>query len=88
VHLSRGGSRTTSQRRGGEEAVMARRAPHTTKALEVRVMGAPSRLRPACVAQAYEEVVPLTQRTPARAAHMDRARREETRPPVSRRAAS
>jgi hypothetical protein len=67
---------------------MARREPNTTKTLEVSVMFEPSRLSPACVAQAYEEVVPLTQRTPARAAHMDRASREKTMQPVGRRAVS
>jgi hypothetical protein len=67
---------------------MARRAPNTTQALEVSVMFEPSRLSPACVAQAYEEVVPLTQRTTSRAAHMDRARREKIRPPVGGRAVS
>ena len=33
---------------------MARREPNTTKTLEVSVMFEPSRLSPACVAQAYE----------------------------------
>jgi hypothetical protein len=48
----------------------------------------PSRLSPACVAQAYEEVVPLTQRTTSRAAHRDLARREKTMQTVGRRAVS
>jgi hypothetical protein len=67
---------------------MARREPHTTKALEVSVMFEPSRLSPACVAQAYEEVVPLTQRTTSRAANRDLARREKTMQTVGRRAVS
>ena len=67
---------------------MARRDPKTTKTLEVSVMFEPSRLSPACVAQAYEEVVPLTQRTTSRAAHMDLARREKIMPPVGGRAVS
>ena len=67
---------------------MARREPKATKALEVSVMFEPSRLSPACVAQAYEEVVPLTQRTPAQASQMDLACRERTRHPVGRRAVS
>jgi hypothetical protein len=46
---------------------MARREPHTTKTLAISVLFEPSRLSPACVAQAYEEVVPLTQRTTSRA---------------------
>jgi hypothetical protein len=48
----------------------------------------PSRLSPACVAQAYEEVVPLSQRTTSRAAHMDLARREKSMSPVGGRAVS
>jgi hypothetical protein len=67
---------------------MARREPNTTQALEVSVMFEPSRLSPACVAQAYEEVVPLTQRTTSRAAHIEPASRERTMPPVGRRAVS
>ena len=41
---------------------MARREPKTTKALEVSVMFEPSHVAPACVAQAYERVVPITRR--------------------------
>ena len=67
---------------------MARRDPRTTKTLEISVLFEPSRLSPACVAQAYEEVVPLTQRTTSRAAHMDLARREKIMPPVGGRAVS
>jgi acetyl esterase/lipase len=67
---------------------MARREPQPTQALAVSVMFEPSRLRPACVAQAYEEVVPLTQRTISRAAHIDLARREQTMQSVGRRAVS
>jgi hypothetical protein len=67
---------------------MARREPNTTKTLEISVLFEPSRLSPACVAQAYEEVVPLTPRTTSRAFHRARARREKTMPPVGRRAVS
>ena len=67
---------------------MARRDPNTSKTLEVSVWCEPSRLRPACVAQAYEEVVPLTQRATSQAVHIDLARREKTMPPVGRRAVS
>jgi hypothetical protein len=67
---------------------MARREPKPTQALEVSVMFEPSRLSPACVAQAYEEVVPLTQRTTSRAAHIDLASREKIMQPVGRRAVS
>ena len=41
---------------------MARRDPKPTKALEVSVMVEPSHVAPACVAQAYERVVPITRR--------------------------
>jgi hypothetical protein len=67
---------------------MARREPKPTQALEVSVMFEPSRLSLACVAQAYEEVGPLTQRTISRAVHMDLARRERTMQSVGRRAVS
>jgi hypothetical protein len=42
---------------------MAHRELKTTKVLEVGVMFEPSRVSPACVAQAYEQVVPSTRRT-------------------------
>jgi hypothetical protein len=67
---------------------MARREPNTTKALEISVLFEPSRLSRACVAQAYEEVVPLTQRITSRASHRGPAGRENTVQPVGRRAAS
>ena len=45
---------------------MARRESNTSKALEVSVMFEPSHVAPACVAQAYERVVPIMRRaTPA-----------------------
>ena len=67
---------------------MARRDPKTTKTLEISVLFEPSRLSPACVAQAYEEVVPLTQRITSRASHRARDGREHTMQPVGRSAAS
>ena len=51
-------------------------------------MGAPSRLSPACVAQASAAVVPGPQRTTALAVPRALARRAKTRPPVGRRAVS
>jgi hypothetical protein len=65
---------------------MARREPNPTKTLEVSVLVEPSRLSPAWVAQAYAEVVPLTQRATSQAVHIDLAHREKTMPPVGRRA--
>jgi hypothetical protein len=67
---------------------MARRDSNTTKALAVSVRFEASRLSPACVAQAYEQVVPLTPRTASWASHRERARRERTVHLVGRRAAS
>ncbi len=67
---------------------MARREPNTTKALEVSVRFEPNRLSSTCVVQAYEQVVPLTQRTASGAAHRGFAGRKQTVQPVGRRAAS
>jgi hypothetical protein len=55
---------------------MARRAPNTTKALEVSVMFEPSHVAPACIAQAYERVVPIRRRVAPAPQHKDRAGRE------------
>jgi hypothetical protein len=67
---------------------MARREPNTTKALEVSVLYEPNRWSPACVVQAYEQVVPLTQRTASGAAPKRIGGRKWTVQPVGRRAAS
>jgi hypothetical protein len=67
---------------------MARREPNTTKALAVSVLFEPSRLSSACVTQAYEAVVPLTQGITARASHKGLAGRNNLGQPVGRRAAS
>ena len=42
---------------------MARREHTRSTTLEVRITFEPSRVSPACVAQAYERVVPITRRT-------------------------
>jgi hypothetical protein len=55
---------------------MARRDPNTTKALEVSVMFELSHVAPACVAQAYERVVPITRRATPAPQHNSRAGRE------------
>ena len=67
---------------------MARREPNTTQALEISVLFEPSRRSLVCVAQADEEVVPLTQRITSRAARRGLAGREHTGQPGGRRAAS
>jgi hypothetical protein len=54
---------------------MARREPNTTKALEVSVMYEPSHVAPACIAQAYERVVPSRRRVAPAPQHNDRAGR-------------
>jgi hypothetical protein len=67
---------------------MARRESNTTKALEGSVLYEPNRLSPACVVQAYEQVVPLTQRTASGAAPKRFGGRKWTVQPVGRRAVS
>jgi hypothetical protein len=59
---------------------MARREPHTTKALEVRVRYEPSHVAPAWVAQAYARVVPLTRRAAPTDQHHGRAGRARLTP--------
>jgi hypothetical protein len=61
---------------------MARREPKPTKALEVSVMFEPSHVAPACVAQAYERVVPITRRAAPTDQHHSRAGRERLTPRV------
>jgi hypothetical protein len=67
---------------------MARRAPKQPKTLEVSVRCEPSRLSPTCVAQASEQVGPITPRTTPSTAPTGQAAREGTMPRVGRRAAS
>jgi hypothetical protein len=67
---------------------MACREPKQPKTLAVSVRCEPSRLSPTCVAQAYEQVGPITHRTTPSTAPTGPAGREVTRPRVGRRAAS
>jgi hypothetical protein len=71
---------------------VARRASPPIPTLEVRVMFEPRRLSSACVAQAYEHVVPITCRMGAGASHTSpaghRTAREEKTQHVGRRQAS
>ena len=60
---SRRVSSWSSPHHSREEAVVARRARTRSTTLEVRITFEPSRVSPACVAQAYERVVPITRRT-------------------------
>ena len=57
----------TTQRHGSKEASVARRVRTSSTPLEVRITFEPSRGGPACVAQAYERVVPITRRPAPRA---------------------
>jgi hypothetical protein len=54
---------------------MARREPQATQALEVRVIFEPSHVAPACIAQAYERVVPRRRRVAPAPQPNDRAGR-------------
>src|SRR5712691_1395837 len=54
-------------RPGSEEASVARREPRRNRTLEVRITFEPSRVSPACIVQAYEQVVPIARRTTPRA---------------------
>jgi hypothetical protein len=67
---------------------VARREPSPRTTIEVRVTFAASRLSPACVAQAYEQLVPLTQHTASGASRGEPAGCAKTLQPVGRRAAS
>ena len=52
----------TAPRHGSKEASVARRVRTRSTTLEVHITFEPSRVGPACVAQAYEQVVPVTRR--------------------------
>jgi hypothetical protein len=54
---------------------MTRREPKTIQALEVSVRFEPSHVAPTCIAQAYEQVVPIRRRVAAAPQHDDRAGR-------------
>ncbi len=56
-----------ASRHGSKEASVARRDRTGSITLEVRITFEPSRVSPACVAQAYERVVPITRRPTPRA---------------------
>jgi hypothetical protein len=67
---------------------MARRELNTTKALEVSVRFEPSRVSPACVAQAYEQGVPSTRRPTSLSAALRQGARVRPMPRGGRRSAS
>ena len=57
------GSLWRPQYHGRKETSVARRVHSSSKTLEVRITFEPSRVSSACVAQAYEQVVPRRRRT-------------------------
>jgi len=64
-HRFRQGCPRSGPHHSREEAVVARRAYTRMPTLEIRITFEPSRVGPACVVQAYEQVVPLGRRTTA-----------------------
>jgi hypothetical protein len=57
------GSPWRAQRHGSKETIVARRVPPRSRTtLEVHITFEPSRVSPACVVQAYEQVVPIARR--------------------------
>ena len=66
-HLSRVCRPVKAPRHGCKEASVARRGRTGSTTLEVRITFEPSWVSPACVAQAYERVVPITRRPAPRA---------------------
>jgi hypothetical protein len=62
-------------RHGSKEASVARRVRTHSTTLEVRITFEPSRVSPACVAQAYERVVPITRRPASRSGAPHQAER-------------
>ena len=61
-HLSRACCPLKAPRHRYKEASVARRGRTGSTPLEVRITFEPSWVSPACVAQAYERVVPITRR--------------------------
>jgi hypothetical protein len=59
-----------------KEAVVAHREQKPTPTLEVSIMFEPCRLAPACVARAYERVLPRVRRTIATAANLKNERQQ------------
>jgi hypothetical protein len=66
-HLSTVCRPGNAPRRESKEASVARRGRTGSTTLEVRITFEPSWVSPACVAQAYERVVPITRRLAPRA---------------------
>jgi hypothetical protein len=67
---------------------MARRERTHKRVLEIRVMFEPSRVSSACMAQAYEQVVPIPRRTTSPSVPIRRGAHGRQLPRVGRRPAS
>ena len=67
---------------------MARREHKHRQTLKVHVTFEPNRISQDCVAQAYEQVVPITRRSPARPVPDRQAKGPGSTQPVGRRQAS
>ena len=87
-HHARADSPWRSWRHGSKETNVARRAPLRRSTLEVRRTVAPSRVRPACVTQAYARVVPIPRRPTSQGLRTRPAAGAPLTQQVGRRAAS
>jgi hypothetical protein len=76
---------TKAPRRGHKEVSVARRGHGRSLILAVRRTFEPSRVSPACVAQAYERVVPITRRPAPQARPPQQAESVPQRQHVGRR---
>jgi hypothetical protein len=76
---------TKAPRHGHKEVSVARRGHGRSLTLAVRRTFEPSRVSPACVAQAYERVVPITRRPAPQARHSQQAEGAQQKQHVGRR---
>jgi len=84
-HLSKACCPVNAPRHGYKEARVARQGRTGSTTLEVRITFEPSWGSPACVAQAYEQVVPITRRLAPQAGVPQPAERAPQTQPVGRR---
>jgi len=75
----RSGRASTPLRPRRKEMLVARRNHHQPPRREIRVTFEPTRLSPSWVAEAYEHLVPLIRRRPARSSRPSRDTRESLR---------
>jgi hypothetical protein len=84
-HLSKACRLVKAPRHGRKETSVARRVRTSSTTLEVRLTFEPSWMSPACVAQAYDRVVPITRRPAPRARAPQPAEGAPQTQPVGRR---